>query len=107
MVESIKYTATRACVVWPSRFNSEASCYATVGSFAGDPNFPVKLIDNVYGTRMGNRPGTHDGSRYIGRGFGPMTSTALKEFQQDHGLEANGTTGPETFVAFEKELAKL
>jgi putative chitinase len=222
MAESIRYTAKRACVVWPSRFSTEASCYAKVGSFAGDPDFPVKLIDSVYGTRMGNRPGTHDGSRYIGRGlsqvtgregyeklgakvgldlvnnpelasapatalecgvadfiicgclpfaqaddvqgvtkhlnggfiglpertawlsrwktvlgsqnpaprsttwlqtslnklgadpllvpdgsFGPMTAFALKEFQQAHGLEADGNTDQETFAAIEAALAKL
>jgi putative chitinase len=73
MVESIKYTANRACLVWPSRFSSEADVYAKVGSFAGDPDFATKLIDNVYGGRMGNRPGTHDGSIFIGRGLSQVT----------------------------------
>jgi putative chitinase len=73
MVENINYTAKRACQVWPSRFRSEADCFATVGSFAGDPDFRIKLIDNVYGGRNGNRPGTHDGSAYIGRGLSPVT----------------------------------
>src|ERR1700735_61169 len=69
MVENINYTAERACQVWPSRFQSEADCFARVGSFAGDPDFRIKLIDNVYGGRNGNRPGTGDGSAYIGRGL--------------------------------------
>ncbi len=73
MVENINYTAKRACQVWPSRFRSEAACFALVGSFAGDPDFPTKLIDNVYGGRNGNRPGTHDGSAYIGRGLSQVT----------------------------------
>jgi len=73
MIENINYTATRACQVWPSRFRSEADCFAIVGSFAGDPDFCVKLIDNVYGGRNGNRPGTHDGSTYIGRGLSQVT----------------------------------
>jgi putative chitinase len=73
MVENINYTPQRACEVWPSRFHSVADCLAKVGSFAGDPNFPVKLMDNVYGNRMGNRPGTHDGSRFIGRGLAQTT----------------------------------
>jgi len=73
MVENIRYTASRACVVWPSRFSSEADCYAKVGSHAGDPDFRIKLIDNVYGGRMGNRPGTHDGSKFIGRGLSQVT----------------------------------
>jgi len=73
MIENINYTAKRACQVWPSRFQSEADCLAKVGSFAGDPDFRIKLIDNVYGGRNGNRPGTHDGSTYIGRGLSQVT----------------------------------
>ncbi|MDB5599871.1 MAG: putative glycohydrolase [Xanthobacteraceae bacterium] len=73
MTENIRYTARRACAVWPSRFQNEADVYRKVGSFAGDPAFPVKLIDNVYGNRMGNRPGTHDGSTFIGRGLSQTT----------------------------------
>ena len=73
MKENINYTPKRACVVWPSRFRDEADCLAKVGSFPGDPNFPVKLIDNVYGDRLGNLPGTHDGSTFIGRGLSQVT----------------------------------
>jgi putative chitinase len=73
MVENINYTAKRACQVWPSRFQSEADCLAKVGSFVGDPDFSTKLIDNVYGGRNGNRPGTHDGSTFIGRGLSQVT----------------------------------
>ena len=73
MVENINYTAKRACQVWPSRFSSTADCLEKVGSFAGDPDFRTKLIDNVYGGRNGNRPGTHDGSAYIGRGISQVT----------------------------------
>jgi putative chitinase len=73
LVENINYTAKRACQVWPSRFSSEADCLAKVGSFAGDPGFPIKLIDNVYGGRNGNLPGTHDGSTFIGRGLSQVT----------------------------------
>ncbi len=73
MEENIHYTAKRACVVWPSRFRDEADCFAKVGSFAADPDFPAKLIDNVYGGRNGNRPATHDGSTFIGRGLSQVT----------------------------------
>lgn len=73
MIENIHYTAERAVQVWPSRFSSAADCYAKIGSWAGDPDFPGKLIDNVYGRRMGNRPGTHDGRNFIGRGL-PQTT---------------------------------
>jgi putative chitinase len=73
MVENINYTAKRACQVWPSRFRTDEQCFTVVGSFAGDPDFRIKLIDNVYGGRNGNRPGTHDGSAYIGRGLSQVT----------------------------------
>lgn len=73
MVENINYSAVRACQVWPTRFSSEADVYAKTGSYAGDPQFHIKLIDLVYGNRMGNRPGTHDGSMYIGRGLSQCT----------------------------------
>jgi putative chitinase len=73
MVENINYTAARACEVWPSRFKSEQDVYDKTGSFPGDPQFHIKLIDLVYGNRMGNRPGTHDGSTFIGRGLSQCT----------------------------------
>lgn len=74
MVENINYSATRACAVWPSRFISAADCYAKCDSFEGDPQFSIKLIDHVYGGRMGNAPyPSHDGSTYIGRGLSQVT----------------------------------
>jgi putative chitinase len=73
MVENINYTAKRACEVWPSRFHDEADCFIKVGSSSGDPNFKIKLMDNVYGGRNGNRPGTQDGSTFIGRGLSQVT----------------------------------
>lgn len=79
MTESINYTPQRAVAVWPSRFSSAADCLAKVGCQAGDPDFPVKLINSVYGGRNGNRAGTDDGSRYIGRGLAQVTGRANYE----------------------------
>src|SRR5262249_13981611 len=74
LTESIAYTATRACQVWPNRFRSPEEVYRKVGATGpNDPKLHQKLIDSVYGGRMGNRPGTHDGSRYIGRGAPQVT----------------------------------
>ncbi len=73
MVENINYLAARACRVWPTRFSNEADVYRKLGSYAGDPQFSNKLIDQVYGNRMGNRPGSHDGSTFIGRGLSQVT----------------------------------
>jgi predicted chitinase len=77
LTESIAYSASRACQVWPTRFNSPAHVYAKVGANgARDPQLGAKIVDVVYGGRMGNRPGTHDGSRYIGRGALQLTGRA-------------------------------
>jgi len=73
MVENINYSPSRACQVWPSRFSNEGEVYRKVGSFEGDPAFHTKLMDSVYGNRMGNRLGTHDGSAFIGRGLAQTT----------------------------------
>lgn len=34
--------------------------------------------------------------------FGPLTDTAVREFQRSVGVEADGTSGPDTFAAFER-----
>jgi putative chitinase len=56
--------------VWPSRFKSAAAVQAKYGTAAG---WQKKAFDDIYGNRMGNRPGTSDGSLYIGRG-GPQVT---------------------------------
>lgn len=79
MVENINYSPERAAVIWFGRFSSGADCLAKVGCTAGDPDFPEKLIDQVYGGRNGNVPGTSDGSTYIGRGLIQLTGHANYE----------------------------
>lgn len=68
LTENINYTPERAAQIWPSRFKSADDVRAKYGTAAG---WRLKMFDDVYGSRMGNRPGTNDGSRYIGRG-GPQ-----------------------------------
>ncbi len=68
LTENIKYSAERMAQVWPNRFRTAADVVAHYGSAPGWQN---KAFDAIYGNRMGNRPGTNDGSRYIGRG-GPQ-----------------------------------
>ncbi len=81
LVENINYTPVRACQVWPSNFSSVAQVYQVTRSFAGDPAFDVKLINYIYGTvlgsELGNRPGTNDGSTYIGRGLSQCTGRGV------------------------------
>lgn len=73
MVEDIRYTPARACQLWPSRYISVTQLYQRIGSFVGDPQFDIKLMNDCYGNRMGNRPHTSDGSTYIGRGLSQCT----------------------------------
>lgn len=59
--ENLNYTAQGIVRVWPSRFSSivAAAPYA---------HNPQKLANNVYGSRMGNRPDSNDGWDFRGRG---------------------------------------
>lgn len=68
LTENINYTASRMAQVWPNRFSSAAAVQAKYGTAKG---WQLKAFDDIYGNRMGNRPGTHDGSSFIGRG-GPQ-----------------------------------
>lgn len=68
LTENIKYTHQRMHEVWPKRFGSAD---AVRQKFGTGPGWQLKAFDDIYGNRMGNRPGTSDGSRFIGRG-GPQ-----------------------------------
>ncbi len=68
LTENINYSAARMAQVWPNRFGSAADVERKYGN---GPGWQKKAFDDIYGNRMGNRPGSTDGSRYIGRG-GPQ-----------------------------------
>ena len=68
LTESLAYTAIRMAEVWPNRFESAAVVQAKYGTGA---SWQIRAFNDIYGGRMGNRPGTSDGSTYIGRG-GPQ-----------------------------------
>ena len=70
LTENINYTAARMAAVWPNRF---ASAQAVRERYGTAPGWQRKAFDDIYGNRMGNRPGTQDGSTYIGRG-GPQVT---------------------------------
>ncbi|HWL31216.1 MAG TPA: glycosyl hydrolase [Xanthobacteraceae bacterium] len=70
LTENINYTATRMAAVWPNRFKSAADVQRKYGTA---PGWQRKAFDDIYGNRMGNRPGTNDGSQFIGRG-GPQVT---------------------------------
>lgn len=68
LTENINYTAERMAQVWPGRFKDAAAVRARYGT---DEDWRKMAFNDIYGNRMGNRPGTSDGSRFIGRG-GPQ-----------------------------------
>jgi putative chitinase len=70
LTENINYTPARMAAVWPNRFASASAVIRKYGAGAG---WQLRAFDDIYGNRMGNRPGTHDGSTFIGRG-GPQVT---------------------------------
>ena len=70
LTENIRYTAKRMAEVWPNRFSSADDVRTKYGTKKG---WQKLAFDDIYGDRMGNRPGTSDGSTYIGRG-GPQVT---------------------------------
>jgi predicted chitinase len=68
LTENINYTAERMAELWPNRFSSAADVRQKYGTARG---WQKQAFDDIYGDRLGNRPGTSDGSTYIGRG-GPQ-----------------------------------
>lgn len=76
VVENMNYSAKRMSEVWPGRYavdpkakvkvpNTKAIALAKAGARA--------IANDVYGGRMGNRPGTNDGWNYRGQGFKMIT----------------------------------
>lgn len=70
LTENIKYSADGMARTWPNRFASAEDVKQKYGTA---PGWQKKAFDDIYGNRMGNRPGTSDGSTYIGRG-GPQVT---------------------------------
>jgi len=70
LTENTNYTAARMVAVWPNRFRSVSDVQHRFGT---EPGWQKGAFDQIYGDRMGNRHGTHDGSTFIGRG-GPQVT---------------------------------
>lgn len=71
LTEDIHYSQTRMAHVWENRFHDSAA--AVAAKYGSGPNWQNNAFDDIYGSRMGNHPGTHDGSLYIGRGGPQLT----------------------------------
>jgi predicted chitinase len=85
LTESTAYTHARVAQVWPNRYRSANEVAIRFGS---EPGWQLKMFDEIYGSRMGNRPGTNDGSRYIGRGGPQITGRdGYKEISRRTGLD--------------------
>jgi len=86
LTESLAYTPERMAAVWPNRFRSADAVRTKYGTA---PGWQKAAFDDIYGNRMGNRPGTHDGSTYIGRGGPQWTGRdGYAECQKRTGLPA-------------------
>jgi putative chitinase len=64
--ENMNYSAKRMVDVWPSRFKNDAAA-------APYAHNPQALANQVYNGRMGNRDGSDDGWKFIGRGMLQVT----------------------------------
>lgn len=82
--ENLRYSAARLTQVWPKRFPK----LADAEPFA---NNPKRLAKNVYGGRMGNRPGTDDGWDF--RGSGALQHTGRAEFERVQKRTGLGVVG--------------
>ncbi len=97
-IENIHYTAPGMASTWKKRFpGGAADVIAKFGSGAGWQN---KAFDDIYGSRMGNRPGTSDGSKFIGRSATQLTgrdgyATVGKMIGIDLVANPNVATAPE------------
>jgi len=89
--ENLNYSAPRLCQVWPAMFPT----LAAATPFAMNPRL---LAAKVYGSRLGNRPGTDDGWVFRGRGLIQLTGRANYErIGKYAGLDL--TEAPETVCA--------
>ncbi len=70
-IEDIHYSPERLAVVFKKRFPGGAN--QVIAKFGVNAGWQNKAFDEIYGNRMGNRPGTSDGSKFIGRSATQIT----------------------------------
>jgi hypothetical protein len=66
----------------------------------GDQGAQVKVLQRAL-------KGLNYGTGAVDGAYGPSTETAVKRFQQDSALTADGVLGPQTLQALEKALRRL
>lgn len=71
LAENINYTPERMAVVWANRFHRDPN--AVRAKYGTGPDWRRKAFNDIYGNRMGNHPGTDDGSNFIGRAAPQVT----------------------------------
>lgn len=75
--ENMNYSVSRLRQVWPSRFKDAV----TAALYAHNPQ---ALANLVYGSRMGNKPGTNDGYDFRGGGFIQLTGRDMYTRYANH-----------------------
>jgi putative chitinase len=101
LTESLNYSAERITEVWPNRFNSASDVRMKYGTA---PGWQTRAFNDIYGNRMGNRPGSADGSTYIGRGDPQVTGRdGYSEIGRRIGVDL--LTNPKAATQFELQPA--
>ncbi len=93
LTENIRYTPLRMAEVWPKRFPGGAA--EVERKYGTSATWYLKAFDDIYGrAELGNRPGTNDGSTYIGRG-GPQLTGRTEYSDVGNALGLDFLSNPE------------
>jgi predicted chitinase len=106
LTENIRYDAERMADVWSNRFPSgipgRGDPEKVRAKYGTGPGWQLKAFDDIYGNRMGNRPGTRDGSMFIGRG-GPQWTGREGYAELERQLGRPFTLQPELAADLDKQ----
>lgn len=107
LTENTNYTPERMAVVWSNRFLGNPQ--NVIARYGADANWRRRAFNDIYGKRMGNRPGTDDGFNFIGRGgpqitgrdgYQEMTKRIGKDFLNNPQLATQPELQPDIVAAF-------
>jgi hypothetical protein len=88
---------TQTVTTQPTTTTSPPPALPAAALKPGDKGSAVRLLQRAL-VQLGYSPGTIDGA------YGPSTESAVKQFQQAHGLVADGIAGTKTLAAMKSAL---